>query len=279
MSEITPEFLACLSLFSPTVKFEHFNRPMEDLRFRSFDDAYLRAREVLSWAQETGVTILHPKHPFYPTEFNELENPPLYLACRGEPVWRRFRCLSVVGSRDPSHQVLDWMDLHLGTFLRDHADVALVSGGARGIDQKAHALSLRQGRPTVVFLPSGSARPYPNELKFWESEVLAGGGCIVSEFPPLQEVRKGHFVLRNRMIAQLSAVLFVAEARRQSGSTLTARLAREASRTICVLPSFPGQPRSAGTLDLLFDGAFPIRDADDLRILFALVSSKTGVKQ
>ena len=49
---------------------------------------------------------------------------------------------------------------------------------------------------------------------------------------------------------------------------MTARLASELGRTLAVLPSFPGEPRSAGTLDLLFNGAFPLRDAEDLLTLF-----------
>ena len=51
---------------------------------------------------------------------------------------------------------------------------------------------------------------------------------------------------------------------------MTARLAREVDRTICALPSGPDEPRSMGTLDILFDGGFPLRDADDLHSLFEL---------
>lgn len=272
MSRISFELLACLSLFQKSVRSEHFFSGEFASVFLG-DPSLSRAQDVLEWSRKKNVRILYPSHPSYPSAFLHLENPPLFLACQGEPPWRERTCLSIVGSREPTFEALSWMDLQISRLLARVPSLVTVSGGARGIDSRAHLLSLRAGRPTVVFLPSGLAEPFPPEMKELENEILEAGGCILSEFAPFQRVRKHHFLQRNRMIASLSNVLFVVEARRRSGSTLTARLAREMGRTICVLPSFPGHPKSAGTLDLLFDGAFPIRDAEDLETLIGLTST------
>lgn len=78
-------------------------------------------------------------------------------------MWLTNQGLSVVGSREPSLMSRTWMDEQLGAFL-DSNSVFTVSGGARGVDQKAHLLSLKHGRPTVVFIPSGLDQIYPSSL-------------------------------------------------------------------------------------------------------------------
>lgn len=270
------ELLSCLSLFQRSIHFGHFNTLksgelfLPDLERIASPECLKQALDVQAWCRDHGVRILYPGHPDYPVEFFQIEKPPLFLSCWGSPCWLMARCLSVVGSREPSQSSLEWMELHLRKCLDLDARLVLVSGGARGIDQKAHLISIRSQRPTVVFLPSGLGTPFPAELGKWRPEILGAGGCLLSEYAPFQEVRKHHFVSRNRMIAALSSTLLVVEARRRSGSTMTARLAREGGRTLCVLPTFPGNARSDGSLDLLFDGAFPIRDAEDLYVLLQI---------
>lgn len=266
---MTPALLSCLSLVNPAVVLDHFFMRNPWSILLASDSALDAAKEILERCLAEGAQVLHPGHADYPDEFFDLIDPPLFLAYRGKPVWKERPCLSVVGSREPGPVALEWMELHLDEVIRRRGMVT-VSGGARGIDQKAHAISIRAGRPTVAFLPSGLFRLYPADFAAWIPEILACGGAVLSEFHPLKEMRRHHFEKRNRMIAALGRLLFVVEARRRSGSTMTARLARELSRTVCVLPSSPGNPRAAGTLDLLFDHAFPLRDAADLITLFDL---------
>lgn len=265
---MSPKLLACLSLFDRRIRLEAFNDPSA-VAIQLDLESWRLARNVESWCEQRGAKILYPGHPEYPAPFLFLEAPPLFLSVLGESPWVHRQCLSVVGSREPDRRVVEWMDVQLSRVL-ETGSLVTVSGGARGVDQRAHAVSLRLGKPTVVFIPSGLARPYPSALDAWIPDILKCGGAIVSEFPPWEPMHKRNFEKRNRLIAGLGRVLFVAEAKRRSGSLMTARLARECSRTITVLPSFPGESCAAGTLDLLFDGAFPIRDAEDLLSLFDL---------
>jgi DNA processing protein len=75
---------------------------------------------------------------------------------------------------------------------------------------------------------------------------------------------KHHFHQRNRLIAILGQVLFVVEAKRKSGSLITAKYAMDYGKDVLILPSSPMEENKVGTLDLLFDGALPIRDDIDL---------------
>ncbi len=221
------------------------------------------AERLVQWCYEQGIQILHPWHCDYPTRFKGLERPPVFLNVWGDLPWLGRPGLSIVGAREPTQLAMQWMEHHLPSTLSSNK-IYTVSGGARGVDQKAHALSLRAGAPTVAFLPAGLAQPYPADFRSWFQSIRESGGAIVSEFSPHTTMRKAHFERRNRMIAALGCGVFVVEAARRSGSMMTARLALETGVPVCVLPASPLEPRAAGTNDLLFDGASLIRDAEDL---------------
>lgn len=222
-------------------------------------EAKTKARALL----EQKISITYPGAFDYPSGLLQLDNPPSALSYWGRPVWLDLPCLSVVGTRRPSGETLQWLDVSLGELLVGH-EMTLVSGGARGVDQKAHAMALRCHRPTVCFLPSGLESLYPVNLSSWKAPILAGGGALVSQFPPWQGMFKSHFIQRNRLIAAISRLTFVAEAARKSGSLLTAKFAMELGRPLATLPVSPMCIRGLGSLDLIFDGAYMVRDHRDL---------------
>ena len=228
-------------------------------------------REVQAYIEELKekqVHLLYPGHPDYPRSFLELSSPPMALLYRGSPCWKNeSRLLSVVGSREPQEVSLLWMEEHLAPLIKEE-EVVIVSGGARGIDKKAHWLALRQEKPTLVFLPSGLENPYPAQVQDWLGEVFRCQGAVVSEFPLDASMRKCHFPQRNRLIAQISPTTLVVEARQRSGSMITAQRAVEQNREVITLPAFPLDFPFQGNVQLLFDGASMVRDFADLRALF-----------
>jgi DNA processing protein len=160
-----------------------------------------------------------------------------------------------------------WMQRELGRFLRA-GGAAVVSGGARGVDQWAHRLCMDEGLPTLCVLPSGLLNPYPpGNQEFWE-RVVEGGGALLSTFPLREPMRKHHFHTRNRWIVGFSPAVFVVEANRRSGSAMTAGLAREEGREVCTLPVFPHSEQGLGNLDLIGGGATMVRDHEDLAVLW-----------
>lgn len=216
------------------------------------------------WCQQQNVRITYPGQPDYPFAFHDLPVRPAILFYMGEPVWLTHKLISVVGSRSPQQQSLKWMDDHLGKLLETRK-VGVVSGGARGVDQKAHQLALRAERPTIAFVPSGLRYVYPENFQEWVAPILNGGGCVVSTLLPSATMRKYYFRERNRWIAALSPFTLVIECARRSGTLLTANFARDYHRDIGVMPTFPGEAGMGG-LDLLCDcGATPVRDYVDLQ--------------
>ena len=143
-----------------------------------------------------------------------------------------------------------------------------MSGGARGVDQKAHALSLSCQIPTLCFLPCGIKYFYPADLKEWFAPVLKGGGGFISVFALSAPMRKSHFHIRNEVLAYMSHLVFIAQASLRSGTMVTARFALNADTTLCTLPFSPLYMGCKGNLSLINDGSFMIRDHMDMETLY-----------
>ena len=200
----------------------------------------------------------------YPISLRDLPDPPRVLSVEGALSFGERPVLGVVGARDSSVMSESW----LRRFLTPLASkCVIVSGGARGIDELAHQIAVSQKSPTAVILPSALDRPYPSDWLFKKQSVLQAGGCLISEYEAGVEVRKWNFEKRNRLIAALSDVVLVVEARRRSGTGITARHARDLGRIVATIPWFPTDPRGELCNDLLVDGAMLVRDSMDIESL------------
>lgn len=230
-------------------------------------ELFKRHCEESAKLHESGVACVIYGEAAYPSSCYWMADPPLTLSYEGTPAWRYRRALSVVGSREPAAESLSWMEKEFAIFC-ESVDVCIVSGGARGVDQKAHSLALRKSRPTVVVLPSGLGEMYPASLQEWKEAVLGQGGCFLSEYSYQQRMHKNLFHHRNRLIAGLGVGTLLVEARRRSGTLITAQQAAQLARPVWVVPGHPHDPHFQGSLDLICDGAEVVRDAQDLLMFF-----------
>lgn len=202
--------------------------------------------------------VLAPHHPAWPRRLDDLElrtdwAPPLCLWGLGDP-WALSSCdepVAVVGSR----AVTD-TGRYVARSVAQRAAVAghlVVSGGALGVDAAAHwgALAARDesggdaGRTAAVFAGGlDHAGPARNRELF--DRIQYGGGALVSELCPgtIPEARR--FLLRNRLIAALTSLVVVAQARLRSGALNTAGWACELGRTVVAAPGEITSPAYAG---------------------------------
>ena len=233
-----------------------------------------KAAEELQRESERGWRFLNYEDTEFPQRLREIPDPPWVLNVLGSLSVLSDPGFSVVGAREPSAGSLQWMDEHLANVLK-RLPLAVVSGGARGIDQAAHRLALRSERPTLLFLPSGLGQIYPVDLKDWILPVCDSGGAFVSEFHPRTPMRKWNFAIRNRLIAGIGILTLVIEARHRSGTWITAKCAIDSGRAIGCLPGSAWETSFSGNLRLLGEGAQLIKDADDLA-LFLCRELRTG---
>lgn len=128
----------------------------------------------------------------------------------------------------------------------------VVSGGAFGIDAAAHRGALSAGAPTVAVLAGGIDRSYPaaHAALF---DRIAQNGLLVSEWPPGCAPYRHRFLIRNRLIAALSAGCVVVEASARSGARHTAGRVGELGRSVMAVPGPVTSAMSVGTHALLRD--------------------------
>lgn len=244
----------------PLTQIKEWVAEREGLAVHKKEELFLRARKM----HEALVpfTIVHPLHPAYPSRFYGLAASPVFLCTRGELSFLNESLLTVIGSRRTLLPFTDWMNDQYVQFLKKK-DVVTVSGGAYGIDAQATKLALFCGRPSVVILPSGLERCYPQHVRRWGQHPRV---LLMTEYFPMETVRNYHFVHRNRLLGALAEKILVVQCALKSGTMTTVNYALDCGGEILVLPSFPGAMESSGNLQLLRQGAQMIVSADDLEL-------------
>jgi DNA processing protein len=221
-----------------------------------------RIREADCWA-------LCTHDPRYPPQLRDLGDAPPALIGRGElSVLSRLRAdaaVTVVGARRATSYGRE-IARNLAAELAG-AGFAVVSGLAWGVDGAAHEGALEGGH-TVAVLGCGADVAYPrHHQRLYER--IRERGVILSELPPGTTAWRWAFPARNRIMAALGAMTVVVEAAGHSGSLITAELASDLGRDVGAVPGPVGARMSAGTNQLLADGARLVRDAQD--VLDALI--------
>jgi DNA processing protein len=206
--------------------------------------------------------VLKRRESEFPRLLLELHDPPPQLYMRGGPASVLHEpAVAIVGARSCSSygaQVARMVARELGA-----AGVVVVSGLARGIDGEAHRGTLEAGGQTVAVLGCGIDRDYPRRHAELARRIEASG-AIVSEYPPGTEPAPWRFPARNRIVAGLCLATVVVEARSRSGALITADFALELGREVFAVPGEITAGLSAGTNDLLRQGATPLLAARDI---------------
>jgi DNA processing protein len=195
----------------------------------------------------------------WPDRLGLLSDPPELLHVIGrlpdEPM------VALVGSREADAAMCRFAS----ALSRDLAErgLAVVSGGARGIDTAAHEGCLQAGGRTVAVLGSGFDHVYPpgNAPLF---RRIAAQGALMSEFPPGTPPSRWTFPRRNRIVAALARAVVVVQASERSGALITAEAARRVGVPVGAVPGSPADARSRGCNALIRDGATLVEDAADV---------------
>lgn len=201
--------------------------------------------------ERAGGVLVVPGDPQWPGGLDDLgDTAPFALWCRG--ALPAGTCVAVVGSRaSTTYGERVAFDLAEGASSRG---VAVVSGGAYGVDAAAHRGALAGAGPTVVVLARGVDRAYPAGNARLFEEAVGSGGAVVGELPPGSLPTKSRFLERNRLIAALSGATVVVEAAWRSGALSTARRAADLLRPVGAVPGPVTSAASAGCHRLLREG-------------------------
>lgn len=198
--------------------------------------------------------------PSLPLRLRELGEPPPVLHLRGE--LPRIPAVAIVGTRRPTFEGQKFAE----SLAHDlsAAGVAVLSGGAEGIDARAHEGALRAGGPTVVVAPAGYARPFPEENAQLFADIVQRGGAYVSLVPDDVAATRTSFFPRNACLAALAHALVVVEADFRSGARNAAAYARKLARPLFAVPHAPWRPKGRGCILELRQGALFCTGAPDV---------------
>jgi DNA processing protein len=206
----------------------------------------------------------------YPALLRTISDPPERLFCRGNTELLQSFCIAVVGTRKASEYGRQATQDIAGNLAM--AGVTIVSGLAAGIDGVAHRAALNNKGATIAVFGTGTddADIFPADHLSLAHDILAGGGLLMSEYPPGTHGQRFTFPTRNRIISGLSRGTLVVEADMKSGSIITARSALDQNRDVFAVPGSIYWPRSVGSNWLIAQGARPVQTAADILQSYAL---------
>ena len=210
---------------------------------------------------DAGARFALPGDAEYWPAFLRLDDPPVAVFLRGRPLSLEHRRVAIVGSRRPSTTGVEVARaLARGCAV---AGLVVTSGGALGIDARAHEGALDAGGTTVAVLGSGIDQDYPATNRRLLREIC-DRGTLVSEYPPGVAAEPFRFPARNRLIAALSIGVVIVEGAARSGTRSTADFASQVGIDVFGVPGPITSALSEAPNALIRDGATLIRGIDDL---------------
>lgn len=209
----------------------------------------------LDAAARMGIRLVCPGEPEWPRGLDDLasrDTEPFGLWVRGPLTLSEVseQAVAIVGTRAATdYGATVASEFGMGLAERGWA---VISGLAFGIDAAAHRGALAVRGPTVAVLACGADVAYPRTHRSLYEEIVASG-LVVSEHSPGAAPQRARFLVRNRLIAALSAGTVVVEAAPRSGARSTARHAGELFRHVMAVPGPVTSTLSAGCHQLLRD--------------------------
>jgi len=218
--------------------------------------------EQIRQYQSNDISVITIFDTEYPPYLKEIYQPPWALFVKGNvSLLKKETLLAVVGSRQATQYGKNAIRLIFPELIEN--DIVIVSGLARGIDALAHEYAVKNGGHTIAVIAGGLYHIYPKENLNLAMELMKTQ-LVVSEYPPNTKPQRWHFPARNRIISGMSRGTFIIEAKRKSGSLITANYAVNEGREVFSLPGSIFNPFSVGANELIQQGAKLVTCASDI---------------
>ena len=212
----------------------------------------------------------------FPERLREIPESPGCIYLKGRLPDPVEMTVGIIGARDGT----EYGKMVARTLAKELSEygISIISGMAYGIDTAAHEGALLGGGKTYAVLGCGVDICYPAINKKLYSKIQEEGG-IISEYPEGSPPLPHHFVARNRLIAGLSDILIVVEAKERSGTFITVDRALEQGKQVFVVPGRITDPLSRGCNKLLMEGASLCLSKEDILSSFSIEAGKDNEKK
>lgn len=240
------------AFFAPAGEFAHIEGVSHA------DAAILERRDmsdtarIIEECQAQGLSVISYQDSAYPSRLRNIYAPPPVLYIKGRlPAVDDNAVIAVVGTRKATPYGLKMARTIAGEIVRCGGIV--ISGLTYGIDAAAAEGALNAGGICVGVL--GTAHQDDAGVLY---AGVAERGAVISEYAPGSPAQRSFFRDRNRITAGLSVGAVAVEAPEKSGTRLFVAEAAAQGKEIFAVPGNADAKMSAGTIDMLKDGAKPV---------------------
>ena len=219
-----------------------------------------KAQEILVLCQQNKIDIIAIDDPLYPKELLDISLPPCVLFVYGnyDKVFSKSR-VAIVGTRKCTTYGTRVTINISGTLASSNCTI--VTGVAEGIDRAAYVGATKADGTTILVLPCGMLA---TKIHTRIPNLSYSNTVLLSEHLPTNPQTHGAYHERNRLISGLSVCTIVTQAPVISGALITADYTLEQGKELFVVPANVDIPQSQGTNNLLFQGATPFSDHNEI---------------
>ncbi|MCD7825348.1 MAG: DNA-processing protein DprA [Clostridiaceae bacterium] len=211
---------------------------------------------------QKGISFVSIREEEYPKQLRQIADAPYGLFYKGCLPQQGMCGVAIVGAREASFEGVQ-IARKFGYELAANG-IQVVSGMARGVDISAQrgAMDVPGGR-TFAVLGTGIDICYPRQ-HIEEYMRMQEYGGVISEFPLHSPPLPFQFALRNRLISGLCDGVLLIEAKKDSGSLITAEAGLDQGREIFVVPGGILNSQYEGSNGLIKQGAVPVTGITDI---------------
>lgn len=206
-----------------------------------------------------GVTFVPLGHIDYPASLLKLDNPPQWVFAKGNTeILLSKSIIGVVGTRDLT-KTGERTAYNCAKELVVR-NIVVLSGMARGIDEKAHQAAVDFYGQTIAILGHGLTKKFVSDNNSLWERILETGGVIISEYLPTSPPSRDRYLRRNKLQAAMSRVLIPVECpSMKSGTGATIRRAISINTPVIgIIPAGTNSESMLMTKRNLEDLDFPV---------------------
>ena len=196
---------------------------------------YLPENIVEGYLKSIKCGVLTLFDPEYPRYLLYAPQPPVVLFYYGDIslIFNKDKNVAVVGGRTASPLGLENVRYIVSGISKKYN---IVSGLALGVDTCAHKEALYSGGKTIAVLANGIEYCYPSENSELY-EIIKKHNLVISEYFGYLPPEKENFHQRNRLIVAFSKGTLIGEAKKNSGTLITANYTLGENGNLMALPS------------------------------------------
>ena len=166
--------------------------------------------------QRAGLWVVTRSDPEYPRRLKKrlkTDSPPVLFGC-GNKALLNVSGLAVIGSRNASASDLAFTD-QVGAKAASEG-VAIVSGGARGVDEAAMQGAIKQGGAVIGVMADSLLKAATSSK--WRKGLMDGHTVLISPFYPESGFNAGNAMARNKYIYCLADSSLVIHSGKKGGT-------------------------------------------------------------